>query len=167
MAAGERDLTAAFGRHPMAPLFDPSKLLMTPDQYAQLYRARTTGGYQTYPDPVTRGGGGGGDYFGPDSTTKPPPSPLPPLPRFPPDVQPWDPGYGLGPPPTTPDDSGTLYPWPEDVFGPPISIPPDDSGNWYDTWTGQGAPTDTGWTDAWGGGEDPYYGLGADWNYGG
>lgn len=74
--AGQQNLSAAYARNPAAPIFDPSSMLLTPSQSAQLEL-----GYQSEADRVAlerarlaaeaargggRTGGGGYGYGGPD-----------------------------------------------------------------------------------------------------
>lgn len=79
--AGQQNLSAAYARNPAAAIFDPSSMLLTPSQSAQLEL-----GYQSEADRVAlererlaaeaarggRGGGGGGyGYGGPDYGASP------------------------------------------------------------------------------------------------
>ncbi len=71
---GQRDLSAAVGRNPGAPIFDPSTQVMTPYQSEQLNLERQRlaqegqGGGGGYAAPrVGAGAGGGGTYSGPST----------------------------------------------------------------------------------------------------
>lgn len=77
--AGQRDLSAAYARNPGAPIYDPSKQLITPYQAAELglqaEGLATRGGGGGYGAPSTRGGSPGYGSYSPDTTTSTAPGP--------------------------------------------------------------------------------------------
>lgn len=71
---GQQNLSAAYARNPGAPIYDPSRQLITPYEAAQLsLQAQGLAGRNAGAGAVPRGGGGypagGGDYYSPTTTT--------------------------------------------------------------------------------------------------
>lgn len=70
---GQQNLSAAYARNPGAPIYDPSKLLITPYEAAQLnLQQQGLASRNAGAGSAPRGGGypaGGGEYYSPTTTT--------------------------------------------------------------------------------------------------
>lgn len=133
---GEQNLTAALARNPAAPIYDPSQLVLTPYQAAQLQMQQTrSGGGGGYSIAPSRGGGGGSQgpfSYTPDvgGTTQTGTTPSGPSIPFDWQASTFPPGYGsipMGEPGT--GTTGIVPPGSE--YDPNLGIYYDPAGNQF------------------------------------